>query len=93
MYKYKLTATIVEIRGDGKCSYGHQIGDSFEFGALTPKGLCQFAYDSMRSAVAALLYGGEFPWLKNSDVTTWGCPDPDRTVVFELRREPADNLK
>lgn len=88
MYKYKVLATIIEIRGEGKCSYGHQVGDSFEFGPCTPGGLCQYAYDSMRSAVATLLYGGQFPWMKNSDVTTWCCPDPDRTVVFELRRIP-----
>jgi uncharacterized repeat protein (TIGR04076 family) len=90
MYKYKVIATIVEIRGEGKCSYGHKTGDRFEFGPLTPGGLCQYAYDSLRSAVAVLLYGGNFPWLENSDVTTWACPDPDRPVIFELRRVPVD---
>ncbi|MDF9406915.1 TIGR04076 family protein [Pelotomaculum isophthalicicum JI] len=88
MYKYKIIATIVEIRGDGVCSYGHKVGDSFEFSAISPAGLCQFAYDSLRSAVAALLYGGQFPWADNSDVTTWACPDPERPVIFELRRVP-----
>lgn len=88
MYKYKVIATIVEIRGDGQCSYGHQVGDSFEFTQFTPGGLCQFAHDSLRSAVAALLYGGNFPWAEDSDTTTWACPDPDRPVIFELRRFP-----
>ena len=37
MYKYKVIATIVEIRGEGKCSYGHKVGDSFEFGKFTPE--------------------------------------------------------
>lgn len=90
MYKYKVVATIVEIRGTGKCSYGHVVGDQFEFTAKTPGGLCQFASDSLRSAVAALLYGGQFPWMENSDVTTWACPDPETPVIFELRRLPAE---
>lgn len=88
MYKYKVVATIIEIRGDGVCSYGHKVGDSFEFTQYTPAGLCQFACDSLRSAVAALLYGGQFPWMQNSDVSTWACPDPERPVIFELKRVP-----
>ncbi|OPX88079.1 MAG: hypothetical protein A4E53_02236 [Pelotomaculum sp. PtaB.Bin104] len=88
MYQYKVIATVVEIRGDGECSYGHHVGDSFEFTRFTPAGLCQFAYDSMRSAVAALLYGGQFPWAKDSDVSFWSCPDPERPVIFELKRVP-----
>lgn len=88
MYRYKIIATIIEIRGDGVCSYGHKTGDSFEFTERTPTGLCQFASDSLRSAVAALLYGGQFPWVRDSEVTTWACPDPDRPVIFELRRVP-----
>lgn len=91
MYKYKVIATIVEIRGDGKCSYGHKVGDSFEFTQFTPARLCQFAYDSMRSAVAALLYNGQFPWTNNSDVSFWACPDPERPVIFELKRVPVTN--
>ncbi|MGI6492287.1 MAG: TIGR04076 family protein [Pelotomaculum sp.] len=92
MYKYKVIATIVEIRGDGVCTYGHKVGDSFEFGQFTPGGLCQFAADALRSAVAALLYGGNFPWATDSDTTTtWACPDPDRPVIFELRRVPVEN--
>lgn len=88
MYKYKVVAKIVDIRGEGKCSYGHKVGDTFEFTGYTPGGLCQFAYDSLRSAVAALLYGGSFPWMEDSNVTTWACPDPDRPVIFELTRIP-----
>lgn len=91
MYKYKVIATIVEIRGEGKCSYGHQVGDRFEFTGFTPGGLCQFAYDALRSAVAALLYGGQFPWAENSEVSTWACPDPERPVIFELRRVSVDS--
>jgi len=90
VYKYKVIARIVEIRGEGKCSYGHKVGDTFEFTEFTPGGLCQFAYDSLRSAVAALLYGGSFPWMVDSNTTTWTCPDPDRPVIFELTRLPAD---
>ena len=85
-YKYKVVAKIIEIRGEGTCSYGHQVGDKFEFDQFTPGGLCQFAADSLRSAVATLLYGGTFPWLNEGDISTWACPDPDRPVIFELRR-------
>jgi len=90
LYHYKVIATIVEIRGEGKCSYGHEVGDRFEFTRYTPAGLCQFACDSIRSAAATLLYGGRFPWAKDSDTTTWACPDPERPVIFELRRVPVE---
>lgn len=90
MYKYKVIATIKEIRGEGSCPYGHKVGDVFEFGSYTPAGLCHFAYESLHSAVAVTLYGGKFPWAREGQPTTWGCPDPDRTVVFELARVPRD---
>lgn len=89
MYEYKVVATVKEIKGGGQCSYGHRVGDRFEFTQFTPAGLCQFAYDALRSAVAALLYGGNFPWAPDSEVTEWACPDPYNQVVFELRRVKA----
>jgi uncharacterized repeat protein (TIGR04076 family) len=88
-YKYKVIAEVVEIRGDGRCSYGHKVGDRFEFTHLLPGGLCHFAYASLELGVSALLFGGELPWAKGSESTTWSCPDPDRTVIFKLTREPS----
>ncbi len=88
-YKYKVIAEVIEIRGEGKCSYGHQVGDKFEFTHLLPGGLCHFAYASLEMAVTALLFGGKFPWIRGDDPSTWSCPDPDRTVIFKLTREPA----
>ncbi len=89
-YKYKVIAEVVEIRGEGKCSYDHKVGDRFEFTHLLPGGLCHFAYASLDLAVSILLFGGEFPWAKGDRSTIWSCPDPDRTVIFRLTREPAD---
>jgi uncharacterized repeat protein (TIGR04076 family) len=89
VYKYKVIAEVVEIRGDGKCSYGHKVGDRFEFTHLLPGGLCHFAYASLDLAVSTLLFGGEFPWAKGDRSTNWSCSDPDRPVIFKLTREPA----
>jgi uncharacterized repeat protein (TIGR04076 family) len=88
IYEYKVIAEVVEIRGKGRCSYGHKVGDRFEFTHLLPGGLCHFAYASLDLAVATLLFGGEFPWAKGDRSTTWSCPDPDRAVIFRLTREP-----
>lgn len=93
MINYKVVATIIEIRGEGVCSLGHKVGDSFEFGFCSPEGLCHFAHDSLQSAVAITLYGGNFPWVKEGQSTTWACPDPDRPVIFELKRVPLDPEK
>jgi uncharacterized repeat protein (TIGR04076 family) len=92
MDEYKVTATIVEIRGDGVCSYGHRVGDSFDFSDVTPAGLCQFAYDALHAAAAVLLYGGRFPWVEDGEPSTWSCPDPDRPVIFQLARVPVDKV-
>ncbi len=89
MLRCKVVATVVEIRGEGRCSYGHRVGDTFEFTEFTPGGLCRFAYGSLQAAVATLLYGGRFPWAGEDEPTRWACPDPDRPVIFELRRVPA----
>lgn len=86
VYKHKVIATVKEIRGEGSCPFGHRVGDVFEFTEHTPPGLCHFAYESIHSAVAVTLYGGRYPWAKEGQPTTWGCPDPERTVVFELKR-------
>jgi uncharacterized repeat protein (TIGR04076 family) len=88
-YKFKVIAEVVEIRGEGKCTYGHRIGDRFEFTHLLPGGFCHFAYASLEPAISALLFGGKFPWVKEGEATTWSCPDPDRTVIFKLTREPS----
>ena len=76
MYKYKVIATIIEIRGEGKCSYGHKVGDSFEFGQFTPETVSA-CLRFFCVPVAAPFYGGYFPWLRIVKFPPT-CPDPDR---------------
>ena len=86
MDEYKVRGKIVEIRGTGICSYGHQAGEVFEFSEMGSS-ICQWAANSIFPFFTALKFGGRFPWSKDPDRIQISCPDPDNVVVFELWRE------
>jgi uncharacterized repeat protein (TIGR04076 family) len=84
--EFKIFGKVVEIRGKGTCSYGHQVGETFE---LTEMGssICQWALNSIFPFFTALKFGGRFPWSDDPDRIRISCPDPDNVVVFEIWRE------
>ncbi|MEW6188079.1 MAG: TIGR04076 family protein [Thermodesulfobacteriota bacterium] len=90
MDEYKIMGKIVEIRGKGVCSYGHQVEEVFE---IKERGstICQWAMTSMFPFFTALKFGGRFPWSQDPDRIRISCPDPDNVVVFELWREREKN--
>jgi uncharacterized repeat protein (TIGR04076 family) len=70
----------------GSCAY-HKIGDTAEFTELGVNGkICIHALYSMMSAVFAMLYEAQFPWLEDPDTKTHACPDANNPVVFEITR-------
>ena len=83
---YKIVASV--IRQEGRCQFGHQVGDSVVFDGETIQGrVCMSALCSFMPKVFALRYGADFPWLKDDkDVARHACPDYKNPVVFELRR-------
>lgn len=87
--EYDVTITVTKITGIGICPVNHKVGDTFKVtGAERVDGLCGWAYHAILPFLTVLRYGGEFPWEKNKDVATVCCPDPNNSVVFELRRKP-----
>jgi uncharacterized repeat protein (TIGR04076 family) len=86
MDQYKVMGKILEIRGTGICSYGHQVGEVFEFTEMGSS-ICQWALNSIFPFFTALKFGGRFPWSKDPDRLQVACPDPDNVVVFEIWRE------
>ncbi len=82
----KVIAEIVEVRG-GRCSAGHEVGQVFVFTREKTPSLCPWAMGALLPAVAVLLNNGNFYWAGEGEPTRWGCPDPDTTVVFSLRKE------
>jgi uncharacterized repeat protein (TIGR04076 family) len=86
MDQFKIIGKIVEIRGKGKCSYGHKVGQSFDFSEMGSP-ICQWAQNSIFPFFTVLKFGGKFPWSEDPDRLQIACPDPDNVVVFELWRE------
>ena len=51
-----------------------------------PEGFCHWAWNDIYKVVTALMYGGNFPWLKEKGTMVSCCTDGFRPVIFELRR-------
>jgi uncharacterized repeat protein (TIGR04076 family) len=83
---HRVVGTIKAVKGN--CSWGHQVGDTFEVSAHDTAGLCGFLYHDIFPYVVMLQFGGGFP-------ETWGgpesveleCMDRWNAVKIELRRE------
>ena len=82
MDEYKVMGKIVEIKGEGTCPYGHQVGEVFEIKEVGSS-ICQWALTSLFPFYTVLKFGGKFPWSKDPDRLQVACPDPDNVVVFE----------
>ncbi len=87
----KVVLKIVSVKGT--CSAGHFVGQEFDLSkdfmlgvSGNPKALCPAAFHTIFPSWRVLRHGGEFPWEKESDVTTVACPDPLNPVIIELRR-------
>lgn len=87
----KVVAEIVKIEGNKKCSFGHKIGEKFEFDEFGPdKKMCIYALEALTPAVNVLLHNGKFPWLPEGETLYWGCPHPGTIyeglgqVIFKL---------
>ncbi len=51
-----------------------------------PKGFCSWAWHDISREVLFLLYGGNFPWIKEDGVLYSCCTDGLRPVIFKLER-------
>jgi uncharacterized repeat protein (TIGR04076 family) len=82
---YKVICRV--IHQEGTCEFGHKVGDEVVFDGRTVQGeICFHALYSMMPKVFAMMYGAQFPWLKDGDVATHACPDAQNPLAFEVRR-------
>jgi len=87
----KLIGKIVKV--EGECVAGHYVGEEFDLTLYSEKAdkfhrtpsVCGFLYDAIFPYLAALQFGGVFPWEKDKDKFLGGCPD-NYKVVVEIRR-------
>jgi uncharacterized repeat protein (TIGR04076 family) len=84
----RVLVRVVNVRGPdgpGTCSYGHVTGDEWELGECCPAGMCVWAFNALFPFATVLRFGGSLPWEEHPGKARVSCPDPDNTVVFELR--------
>ena len=64
------------------------VGDSFivkeDFGC--PEGFCGWAFTDIQKDIAVILFGGNYPWMKDEGVAITCCTDGLRPVFFKLER-------
>lgn len=51
-----------------------------------PDGFCHWAWNDIYKKIVTLMYGGNFPWMKEKGTSISCCTDGLRPVIFELRR-------
>ena len=51
-----------------------------------PKGFCHWAWDDIYKKVITLMFGGNFPWMKEKGTSITCCTDGFRPVIFKLER-------
>jgi uncharacterized repeat protein (TIGR04076 family) len=81
------TIEVTVKKQEGKCAFGHKVGDKIVFDGKSVKGsICYSALMVLLPKVYAMRYDVMFPWAKDKDVICNVCPDPENPVVFEIRR-------
>ena len=75
------------VAAEGVCAVGHNVGDEFEVGLLTPEGICNTAYIILLPAIRVLQANGRLPWQKDPNTIRVACSDPAARIIFDITRE------
>jgi uncharacterized repeat protein (TIGR04076 family) len=82
---YPIEVRVVEIRGRGACPLDIKVDNIFrsdrEVGAV-----CHWAAHTLLPFTTALRFGGDLSWEAEPGLARICCPDPENSVVFEIRR-------
>ena len=71
----------------GICHLNHKPGDEIIMSENGIDGnICIHALYSLLPKAFAILYGANFPWLKDGENPTHACPDGTNPVIFEFER-------
>jgi uncharacterized repeat protein (TIGR04076 family) len=83
---YDVVATVKSVKG--VCTMGIKPGHKvyFENGKTIKGDMCFSSLLVVLPRAWALRFGAGFPWEKDKDTMTFGCPDPVNQVVWELKR-------
>ena len=76
---------VVNILEAGKCPYGHEIGDKFNYPEERGK-ICSTAFHSIYPYALGIKVGASYPWEEDPDSITICCPDYKNPVVFKITR-------
>lgn len=63
-----------------------KVGQEFITEGEMPEGFCTWAWNNIYQQILTLMFGGNFPWMKEKGTGVFCCTDGLRPVVFELRR-------
>ena len=87
MPTYKVTIEVEDILGNGKCSIGQKVGDTYRYPEDFGK-MCPSSFYILYPQILTLLSGGSFYYYDDGgDSTTVGCSDHKHQVVYRIRRE------
>ncbi|MHA1948975.1 MAG: TIGR04076 family protein [Candidatus Thorarchaeota archaeon] len=90
---FRIVARVTDVRteaGNNPCEF-YKLGDTFDLTVPEEKEkICRWAYNSMFPIMLILEFGGKLPW--EPDPTLISCPNPHRTVVFQLDKEGVRNV-
>jgi uncharacterized repeat protein (TIGR04076 family) len=87
MTKYKVTIEVIDIKGEGDCSIGQKVGDTYNYPEDRGK-MCPSAFYVLYPWIMVMLSGGSFAEQGDgSDFMTTGCPDYRHQVVYKISRK------
>jgi uncharacterized repeat protein (TIGR04076 family) len=81
----KVTIKITDILEEGKCSVGHEIGETFSYPEDVGK-LCPAAFNSIYPYIRVIESGGTYTYFDEPGTHSACCPDYKRPVVFKISR-------
>lgn len=64
------------------------VGDQFivEDPNVVPEGFCSWAWGDLQKDINTILFGGNYPWIKQPGVTIASCSDGLMPVIFKIER-------
>ena len=90
MAKYKVTIEVIDIKGEGDCSIGQKVGDTYNYPEDRGK-MCTTSFYVLYPWIMVMLSGGSFADEGDgSDFMTTGCPDYRHQVVYRISRSEVD---
>lgn len=91
MPTFKVTIEVEDILGDGKCSIGQKVGDTYRYPEDFGK-MCPWSFYILYPRILTLLSGGSFAYYDDGgNSTTVGCSDHKHQVVYRIKREAIDD--